>query len=100
MPSYSRKIQIPGKNSQELYDKVSADIDRFLAKTGMGKFDVTRDASKKQLLIKSSMFSATLSCQEAAIELDAKLSLLATPFRSKIDEGIDRWIAKTFNTTA
>ena len=100
MPSYSRKVQIPGKTSQELYDKVSADIERFLEKVGMGKFEVTRDAPKKQLQIKSSMFSATLACQEAAINLDAKLSLLATPFRSKIDEGIDRWIDKTFNTTA
>jgi hypothetical protein len=99
MPSYSRKVQIPGKSSQVLYDKVSADIDRFLEKTGMGKFEVTRDAAKKQLQIKSSMFSATLTCQEAAIDLDAKLSLLATPFRSKIDDGIDRWIAKTFSTT-
>ena len=31
MPSYSRTVQLPGKSSQELYDKVSQDIDRFMA---------------------------------------------------------------------
>lgn len=100
MPSYSKKVQIPGKSSQELYDKVSVDIDRFLEKAGIGKVDVERKASSKQVLIKSSMVSATLSCTEGAIDLDAKLSLLATPFKSKIDEGISRWLAKTFNITA
>ena len=45
------------------------------------------------------MITATLACEEGAIGLDAKLSLLAAPFRSKIDEGINRWIAKTFNIT-
>ena len=99
MPSYTRKVQIPGKGSQELYDKVSSDIDRFMEKVGLGKFEIVRDAAKKQVQIKSSMVTATLACGEGSIELDAKLSLLATPFRSKIDEGIDRWLAKAFNLT-
>ena len=42
------------------------------------------------------MFSATLSCSDGKISLDGNLSLLATPFRSKIDQGIDRWVEKTF----
>ena len=100
MPSYSKKVQIPGKTSQELYDKVSGDIDRFLEKAGVGKVEVERKASSKQVMIKSSMVSATLSCVDGAIDLDAKLSLLATPFKSKIDEGITRWLSKTFNITA
>jgi protein involved in ribonucleotide reduction len=100
MPSYSRTVQIPGKSSQELYDKVSGDIDRFMEKAGVGKVEIERNAAKKQLNIKSSMFSATLSCLEGSIGLDGKLSLLATPFKSKIDEGINRWLSKTFNISA
>ncbi len=97
MPSYTRTVPVPGKNAQELYDKVASDIDRFLEKASVGKFEVDRNPAKKEVQVKSSMFSATLTCKEAGIQLDAKLSLLATPFRSKIDEGIDRWVAKTFN---
>jgi hypothetical protein len=100
MPSYSKKVQIPGKSSQELYDKVSVDIDRFLEKAGIGKVEVERKAGSKQVLIKSSMVTATLSCVDGAIDLDAKLSLLAAPFKSKIDEGISRWLSKAFNITA
>lgn len=100
MPSYSRKVQIPGKSSQELYDKVASDIDRFLEKAGVGKVDVERDAGKKEVRIKSSMVSATLACGEGSIGVDAKLSLLAAPFKSKIDDGITRWLSKTFNVTA
>ena len=97
MPSYSRRVQIPGKTSQELYDKVSTEINRFLEKASVGKFDLDRDPAAKKVHVKSSMFTATLTCEEGALDLDAKLSLLAAPFRSKIDEGINRWISKTFN---
>jgi hypothetical protein len=100
MPSYTKKVQIPGRSSQELYDKISADIERFLEKAGVGKVVIDRNAARKQLQFKSSMFSGTLSCLEGVVDLDAKLSLLATPFKSKIDEGIDRWLSKNFNLQA
>ena len=99
MASYTRKVQIPGRSSQELYEKISADIDRFMEKIGVGKVAIERNAAKKEVLVKSSMVTATLACQEGCIQLDAKLSLLASPFRGKIDAGIDKWIAKTFNIT-
>ena len=100
MPSYTRKVTVAGKSSQELYDKVSSDIDRFLTKAQIGKFDLERRPEKKEVEIKSSMFSAVLSCRDGALELNGKLSLLAAPFKSKIDEGIDKWLAKTFSPTA
>ena len=97
MASYSREVSVPGKSAQELYDRVSADLERMLEKVSMGKFDVSRDAPNRSLSFKGSMLSATLTCAEGKIKLDAKLSLLASPFKSKIDEGIDRWLMKTFN---
>lgn len=97
MPSYSREVTIPGKSSQELYDRVSQDIDRFMNKASIGNFEVDRDPGKKEVCVKSSMVTATLVCDDGKLRLDAKLSLLAAPFRSKIDEGINKWIAKTFN---
>jgi hypothetical protein len=100
MPSYSKKHTIAGKSAQELYDKVSGDIDRFLEKIGVGKMEVERDPGRKKVTIKSSMVTATLNCLEGAIDVDAKLSLLAAPFKGKIDEGISKWISKTFNTPA
>src|SRR5688572_12965366 len=96
MPSYSRSVKVPGKTAQELYDKVCSDIDRFLTKASIGKFDINCNPSKREVAVKSSMFSATLHCEEGTIRLEGSLSLMAMPFRAKIDEGIDRWIAKTF----
>jgi len=96
MPSYNREVQVPGKSSQELYEKVASDIGKFLEKTGTGSYDVKQDPAKKQVTIKGSMFSATLACTDGKISLDGNLSLLASPFRSKIDQGIDRWVEKTF----
>ncbi len=96
MPSYARIVKVPGKNSQELYDKVSTEIGRFMEKSNVGKFDVKSDPAKKQVSVSSSMFSATLHCEEGALRLEGKLSLMAMPFRSKIDEGIDKWMAKNF----
>jgi hypothetical protein len=96
MPSFSRTVQISGKTSQQLYDRISTEIDRFLEKTPIGKYDLELDPEKKTVRFKSSMASASLICGEGKIDLDVKLSLLASAFKSKLDEGIDRWIAKTF----
>jgi hypothetical protein len=100
MPSYAKKVPVPGKTSQELYDRVSTDIDHFLGKIGVGKVEVERDPGKKQVTIKSSMVTATLTCLDGLIDVDGKLSMFAAPFKGKIDEGIGKWIAKTFNITA
>jgi hypothetical protein len=96
MPSYTRNVDLPGKSSQELYDKVSQDIERFLTKASIGKFEIDRDPGKRQVKVKSSMLTATLYCEDGKFRLEGSLSFLAAPFRGKIDEGIDRWLAKAF----
>jgi hypothetical protein len=96
MPSYSREVKVPGRSATELFEKISAGIDRFMEKASVGKFEVERKPEARTVGVKSSMFSATLLCEEGCIRLEAKLSLMAVPFRSKIDEGIDKWVAKTF----
>jgi len=96
MPNYSRSVDLPGKSAQELYDKVSSDIDRFLAKSNIGKYDLERDPATREVRFKASMASATLRCLEGKLDLDVKLSLFAAPFRGKLDEAIDKWLAKTF----
>ncbi len=96
MPKYTRCVSISGRKSQELYDQLAADIDRFLSKMSIGKVNVERKPDLKQLQIQSSMVKATLICEEGQIRVNADLSLFAAPFRSKIDEGIDKWIARTF----
>ncbi len=98
MPSYKRKVDVPGKTQDELFEKVSKEIDRFLKKTPIGDFKIEPISQSKQIKVNSSMFSATLICLEGAIEIDAQLSLFAAPFKSKLDEGIDRWLAQTFKT--
>lgn len=96
MPSFTKKVPIPGKSSQEVFDTMSSGIEQFLTKAAVGKFQVDRDPQKKELRIKSSLFSATLVCSESEMEVQAQLSLLAMPFKSKFDEGITRWVNRAF----
>lgn len=96
MPSYTKKVEIPGKTADQLYEVVSQEIEKFLGKLSVGKLDVSHDPGARSVSAKSSMFTAKLTCEDDALRLDAQLSLFAAPFRSKIDEGIDRWVAKTF----
>ena len=97
MPSFKRRVELPGKSSQELYEKVSSDIARFLEKSSLGGCDIQKDDAARSVTVKHSMFSAALNCQDGFIEVDAKLSLLAAPFKSKLDQGIDRWLEKAFS---
>ena len=100
MPSYSRKISVPGKTAQELYDKISIDIDRFIDKVPGGKVEIDRRPDAKQVSAKSPLATATLICRDGELQLDASLSIFAAPFRSKIDDGINKWLFRTFNIQA
>mgnify|MGYP003950098001 CR=1 FL=1 len=96
MPKYSKEFSVPGKSADEIYAKVSDGIDHFLNKLSLKNYEINRDENSKEVSIDSKMFSAKLICSDDSIHLDARLSLLAAPFRSKIDEGIGRWLSKTF----
>lgn len=96
MPSYRKTVKVAGKTGQELFDRLNGEIERFLAKTSLGNFEVQRAPEKKQFSIESKMFSATLECRDGELDLNGNLSLFAVPFRAKIDEGIDKWISKSF----
>lgn len=97
MPSYSRKVKIQSKSSQELYQKISEEIDRFLEKSSIGKYELERHPEQKKIKAKSALFSAELTCQEEIVILDVQLSLLATPFKSKLDDGLTKWLNKHFS---
>jgi hypothetical protein len=96
MASFSKTFQIPGKNSEAIYGAISTDIDRFLSKTPIGNVDVKRDQNSKKVSFKSSMASGTLTAQDGALSVEVSLSLLASAFKGKIEEGITRWLDKTF----
>jgi hypothetical protein len=97
MPKYSRNVSIPGKSAADLYERVSADIEKFISKVPIGKYDINRDATGRKVAFKSKMASATLSCTDGTIQIDVDLSLFAAPFRSKLDEGLNKWLARAFN---
>lgn len=103
MPKYNRTVKTPGKTAVELYEQVSKDIDRFLAKiesAPLGKIEVDRLDHERIVVIESKLFSAKLICLDGQLDLDVQLSLFAAPFRSKLDSGIDQWLEKRFGIRA
>ncbi len=96
MAGYTKKIPLPGKTAEVIYAAVSKDIERFLDKTPVGKFEVSRNESQKEVKFTSSMASGSLAAKENEIQIDISLSFLASPFKGKLDEGIQKWLAKTF----
>jgi hypothetical protein len=100
MPKHTKKIALPGRTSSEIFERVSGDIDRFMSKTPVPKYDLKRDALSKEVRIESPMFAATLYCREEELELVAQLGLLAMPFRGKLDEGLELWVKKAFTPRA
>jgi hypothetical protein len=96
MASFSKTFTIPGKTSDVIFGAISSDIDRFLSKTPIGNVEVKRDEGTKKVTFKSSMASGTLSAKDGSLSVDVSLSLLASAFKGKIEEGITRWLTKTF----
>ena len=96
MASFSKKFQIPGKSADVIYKAVSDNIEHFLSKTPLGSVDIDRNESSKEVSFKSGMASGTLSASEGSLAVEISLSFLASAFKGKIDEGITRWLSKTF----
>ena len=97
MASFSKKFTIPGKSSDVIYQAISTDIDRFLSKTPLGTVEVSREDSCKKVTFKSSMASGTLTASEGELSVEVSLSFLASAFKGKIEEGVTRWLNKTFH---
>lgn len=98
MPSYSRTIALPGKTADEIFSRISQAIDKFEENdTGkFGKFAFSRDENEKSVQLKSTHVTANLKCRDGEVVLEGKLSFFVAAFRSKIDDGINRWIEKSF----
>lgn len=96
MPAYKKHVAIPGKSAKDIYAKIDTEIERFLSKTPLGKYELKRNADVMHIEVKSSMFTAILKCEEGLVILDGSLSLMAMPFKGALDTGIDQWIKKNF----
>jgi len=82
--------------ADSIYASVVKDIDRFLSKSPIGKYEVKNNEAAKEVSFKSSMASGTLAAKDGSLKVDISLSLLATPFKGKIEEGVTKWLAKAF----
>jgi hypothetical protein len=98
MASFSKTFSVPGQAAEKIYQLVSSDIDRFLSKTPLGQVQVERSDANKKVSFKSSMASGTLTASENSLTVEVSLSLLASPFKGKIEEGVTKWLNKTFGT--
>lgn len=96
MASFSKKFSVPGKSSDHIYSAISSGIEQFLSKTPLGNVDVQRDDQSKKVSFKASMASGSLTALDGEVQVDISLSLLASAFKGKIDDGITKWISKTF----
>ena len=100
MPSYRKVAELPGKSAADLYKKVSEGLTGLEATLqsvpGGADARTEHDASAHKVTIFSKFINATLVCHEGRIELNGALSWIAMPFKSKIDEVLDRWLKKTF----
>ena len=96
MATFSKKFAIPGKSSDAIYSAVSKGIEHFLSKTPLGNVDVSREDAAKKVNFKSSMATGSLSAGEGELNVEISLSFLASAFKGKIDEGVTKWLTKTF----
>jgi hypothetical protein len=97
MASFSKKFPVPGKSADVIYTSVANSIEHFLSKTPLGSCDITRDEATKQVSFKASMASGTLTAKEGELQVEITLGFLASAFKSKIDEGVSKWLSKTFS---
>ncbi len=100
MGKYQREINFPGKSSDEIYEKISTTIEQFLDKLSLSNVNLERSPGKKSVSFKSKVASAKLTCHEEKILIEAELGFMAMAFKSKIDQGIDKWLSQALDSKA
>lgn len=97
MRKYVKEVKIPSMSAQDIYQKITHGIDTLRGRISIKNLDVTRHDDRRSIDIKSSHFSGALMCSEGIISVKGRLSLVARPFRSKLDEAIEKWVARNFS---
>jgi hypothetical protein len=96
MAKHQKTYEVPGQSADSIYQAISEQLDAFLKKTPLGDFTVEQNPAAKTVSFKAGMASGSLLAQDGKVAVDVKLSLLASPFKGKIDEGIQKWLQKAF----
>lgn len=96
MAKFTKSFNVPGKTGEAIYQAIDENIEKFLSKTPLGEYDLKRDSAKKEINFKASMASGTIRAENDGVHVDISLSLLASPFKGKLEEGIHKWLSKTF----
>jgi hypothetical protein len=94
MPAYNKKVLVPGKSKAEIYQAIDPHLDRMLEKFSIGNAKLSKNSSLFRFEIESSLFSATLICEEGQVNVEGKLSMMAVAFKKNIDDGIEKFIKK------
>jgi hypothetical protein len=96
MASFNKTFPVPGQAADKIYKVLATDIDKFIAKTPLTNVEIQRNEATKQVSFKSSMASGTITAKEGSVSVDISLSFIASAFKGKIDEGVTKWLSKTF----
>jgi len=95
MPSYKKSVKVTGKSADQLYEIVKDELDQLIKKFMVGSYEIIPDSKKFTFELKAKPVQAILYCKNESLILEGSLSLMLYPFKSKIDEAIDRWLEKT-----
>lgn len=94
MPAWNRTFALPGVTADRSYARARSDIAGLLERAKLGHFDLQEDPAAKKIRFDSKLASATLHCRDGEVEIDAKLSLVAFPFRGQIEKVLENWAAE------
>lgn len=100
MAKLKKTFSVPGFDADSIYEKMIKDIDKWKTSNEamLGKIEIQNDPSHNKLSFTSKWVSAHLFCEDNVITIEAELGLFAMPFKSKVEEGIAKWIQKSFQT--
>ena len=96
MATFNKKFPIPGKSADAIYSAISTGIEHFLSKTPLTNVEVNREETAKKVNFKSSMATGSLAASDGELNIEISLSFLASAFKGKIEEGVTKWLTKTF----
>ncbi len=95
-----KKYEVPGHSASEIYRKVAMELRAAVGgKSFMKDITLNYNDPETRIELKSKYADAILVCLPGRVEVDAKLAMMALPFKGKIEKFFDEWAHKLFPKT-
>ncbi len=92
MAAIQKTITLTGRSAAEIYELLARDLETWSKHSALPGIKIEPHPQEQTVRLQSQWVNANFRCFDGQIQVQAELSWMARPFRSKIEAQLDKWV--------